>query len=237
MKESIKVVEKKRAHEDIVTQIRDLIANRTLKQGDQLPPEHEISKLFKVSRSTIREALRSLEAQKLVESRNGAGTFVLASSAETSIRPLADALYHKNHDDLREIYYLRRIVEPHLAALAAINATPAEIEELTKVIHDQAEAMADDRGNGGYVPAFYNCMSRMSKKRILERLLLAILDISMQIENEYYNSEFRSKKSFEGHCKILAAIKDRNSTAARTVAQQHLDEVELILLSETGQHG
>ena len=78
----LKAVVKKRAYEDIVKQIRALIKKGKLKQGDQLPNERELSETFKVSRATVREAVLSLKTMKLVDRRQGYGTYVIASSEE-----------------------------------------------------------------------------------------------------------------------------------------------------------
>ena len=85
MLKAIKAVEKKRAYEDVVAQIRALIDDGRLKQGDQLPTERELSETFRVSRATIREAIRTLESAKLVQSRQGDGTYVLADAGGSSL--------------------------------------------------------------------------------------------------------------------------------------------------------
>ena len=71
----LKAVIKKRAYEGIVEQIRNLIQKGRLKRGDQLPNERELSETFKVSRATVREAILSLETMKLVDRRQGNGTY------------------------------------------------------------------------------------------------------------------------------------------------------------------
>ena len=76
----LKAVIKKRAYEDIVQQIRNLIEKGKLKREDQLPSERELSETFKVSRATVREAIVALEANKLVDRRQGNGTYVIVSS-------------------------------------------------------------------------------------------------------------------------------------------------------------
>ena len=134
----LKEVRKKRAYEDIVTQIQDLIKKGRLKQGDQLPNEKELSETFKVSRSTVREAILSLETMRLVERRQGDGTYVIASSEEALVHPLATALFGEK-DDLIDIFYLRKIIEPEVAQIAAENATAEEIEELEKILREQEE--------------------------------------------------------------------------------------------------
>ena len=136
MKTSLRAVEKKRAYEDIVQQVLTLIENGKLKRGDQLPSERELTETFKVSRTTVREAIRTLESMKLLQCRQGNGTYVLASSEEALIQPLAAALFNAK-DDIRDIFYIRKIIEPHVAHLAAENATPQEIEEMEKILHEQ----------------------------------------------------------------------------------------------------
>ncbi len=132
----LKAVEKKRAYEDIVRQIFDLIEKGRLKKGDQLPTERELTDTFKVSRATVREAIRTLESMRLVESRQGNGTYVLASSEETLVQPLAAALFSER-DDLIDIFSLRRVIEPYIAQLAASYATRDEIKELEEIVQEQ----------------------------------------------------------------------------------------------------
>jgi len=232
MRDSLRAVEKKRAYEDIVIQIRDLIVNGKLKRGDQLPPEYELSERFKVSRPTIREALRTLATHKLVESRQGEGTYVLVSSEEALARPLADALFHQNQDEINEIFSIRKIIEPQVAELAARNATPEEIEKLAAIVNEQQAAIAADKNAIDYVPAFHELVVRMSKNRVLERLLLALLDISRQTGHEDPQNKLRLIKSFEGHRDIFAAIKARDGKAARQIMLHHLEDVERVMLSE-----
>ena len=86
-----RVVEKKRAYEHIVQQVIDLIEDGKLKRGDQLPSERDLTKIFEVSRTTVREAIHTLESMKLLQCRKGIGTYVLASSEKGLIQSLAAA--------------------------------------------------------------------------------------------------------------------------------------------------
>ncbi len=87
----LKPVRKKRAYEDIVDQIRSLIQKKRITPGDQIPNERELALTFKVSRTTVREALLSLEAMNLLLRRQGDGTYVIASSEESPGQPPAAA--------------------------------------------------------------------------------------------------------------------------------------------------
>jgi GntR family transcriptional repressor for pyruvate dehydrogenase complex len=236
MLKALKAVEKRRAYEDVVSQIRALIEEGRLKQGDQLPTERDLSETFKVSRATIREAIRTLESQKLVQSRQGEGTYVLASSAEILVHPLAAALFNEK-DNIQDIFYVRKIIEPHIAELAAENATPEEIEELAAIITERERSDTNGTGGAKYDAGFHALLARMSKNPVLERLLAALADPLEQTRNEYLQDEERSKQSFVGHHEVFAAVKNGDSIAARRAMRRHLEEVETIVMGKKRRGG
>jgi GntR family transcriptional regulator, transcriptional repressor for pyruvate dehydrogenase complex len=227
----LKAVIKKRAYEDIVTQIRTLIEKGKFKRDDQLPSERELSETFKVSRATVREAIIALEAMKLVDRRQGNGTYVVASSEEALIQPLAAALFHEK-DDLIDIFSLRKILEPGIAQLAAENASPSEIEELEQVVNEQ-EQQALHGGDAAHKDAtFHHLLARMAGKKVLERLFLALVDLLGQSRDLHVQTDARQKKSLSGHRKVIEAIKKRDGVAARKAMRRHLEEVEATLFQK-----
>jgi GntR family transcriptional repressor for pyruvate dehydrogenase complex len=236
MLKAIKAVEKKRAYEDVVAQIRALIDDGRLKQGDQLPTERELSETFRVSRATIREAIRTLESAKLVQSRQGDGTYVLASSEETLVQTLAAVLFNEK-DTIYDIFYVRKIIEPHVAELAAENATPGEIKELATLIMEHEESIAEGKSVTKYDSAFHGLLARMSKNPIMERLLSALVDLFEQTRGEYLQNNERAKKSFIGHHEVFTAIKSRDCTAARRAMSRHLEKVETIVMGKKRKGG
>jgi GntR family transcriptional repressor for pyruvate dehydrogenase complex len=236
MLKAIKAVEKKRAYEDVVAQIRALIDDGRLKQGDQLPTERELSETFRVSRATIREAIRTLESAKLVQSRQGDGTYVLASSEETLVQTLAAVLFNEK-DTIYDIFYVRKIIEPHVAELAAENATLGEIKELATLIMEHEESIAEGKSVTKYDSAFHGLLARMSKNPIMERLLSALVDLFEQTRGEYLQNDERAKKSFIGHHEVFTAIKSRDCTAARRAMSRHLEKVEKIVMGKKRKGG
>ena len=227
----LKAVIKKRAFEDIVKQIRTLIERGKLKRGDQLPTERELSETFKVSRATVREAIFSLETMKLVDRRQGDGTYVIASSEEALVQPLASSLFHEK-DDLIDIFSLRKIIEPEVAQLASENATPEEINELGKILKDQETEVANRENPIQTDTNFHHLLARMAKNRVLERLMLALVDLLSKTRETYLQSEERELKSLRGHQDILAAVKNGNGMAARQAMRKHLEDVEGILFKK-----
>src|SRR3990172_8208466 len=118
----LKVIKKTRIYEEVVSQIHDLIREGKLKASDQLPSERELAETFKVSRTSVREALRALETQGLVVSRTGTGTFVADLPIESLVAPLATLLIEEK-SALADIFEMRKLIEPRIAALAAEKAT------------------------------------------------------------------------------------------------------------------
>jgi len=231
----LKPVEKKKAYEGIVQQIRALIEEGKLKRNDHLPSERELSETFRVSRTTVREAIRTLESMKFLQSRQGNGTYVVASSEEALIQPLAAALFNEK-DDILDIFYIRKIIEPHVAALAAENATPQEIEELERILREQEGCI----GRGGNIietdSAFHNLMVKATKNRVMERLIIALIDLLKQSREKYLMEEENDKRavrSLEGHQRVLAAVKKGDGEAARKSMLQHLEDIEAIIFHKS----
>ena len=224
----LKAVEKRRAYEDIVKQIRDLIEKGRLKKGDQLPTERELTDTFRVSRATVREAIRTLESMRLVESRQGDGTYVLASSEEALVQPLAAALLHEK-DDLADIFFIRKIIEPVVAQLAAEHATREEIKELEEILQKQEKDLSGGINIVETDSAFHNSLAGMAKNRVMERLLLAIVDLLAQTREGYLQNDERAHGSLRGHQEILSAIKRGDGNAAKQAMRHHLESVEGIL--------
>ena len=227
----LKAVKKRRVYEEIVKQIHSLIQKGKLKQGDQLPTERELADTFKVSRTSVREAIRYLESMKLVESRQGDGTYVIASSEEALVQPLASTLFLEK-DNIMDIFSIRKIIEPQVAQLAAENATASEINELEEILQEQAKDLASGTGITKTDSEFHNLVTQTAKNRVLERLLLAILDLMAKTREKYLQVEERAQKSLKGYQEILSAIKARNPVAARQAMRRHLEEVEHILFNK-----
>ncbi len=227
----LKAVEKKRAYEDIVKQILGLIEKGKLKRGDQLPVERELSETFKVSRATVREAIFSLESMKLVQRRQGDGTYVIASSEEALVQPLAAALFHEK-DDIIDIFSIRKIVEPEVAQLASEQATPEEVGELEEILKEQERELRAGVNPVQTDAEFHHVLARMAKNRVLERLLLALVDLMGKTREKYLQTEERKEKSLQGHQAILAAIRNGNGKAARQAMLRHLEEVENTLVKK-----
>ncbi|MFZ0052163.1 MAG: FadR/GntR family transcriptional regulator [Desulfobaccales bacterium] len=224
----LKAVEKKRAYQDVVNQIIKLIQTGKLKKEDQLPSERELTEAFKVSRTTVREAIRCLESLRLVDSRHGNGTFVLASGRDVSIRSLSAALFHEK-DDLKDIFYIREIIEPSIAQLAAEYASPEEVKQLEEMVRAHEESLASGANTVDLDTAFHMTLARAAKNRVMSRLVHALMDLLAESRKGVLQSDRRAVESLRGHKMILDAVKMGDGVGAGEAMRHHLQGIEKLL--------
>src|SRR5690348_4949912 len=140
----IEPVRRSRIYEHIVEQIRALIREGRWAPGDQIPPERELAERFRVSRTSVREALRALEMQGIIDSRQGGGTFVRTADTEALVPPLAAAIL-RGRRELAEVLEVRELIEPGIARRAAERATDEHVSELESLLDKQRECIVAGR--------------------------------------------------------------------------------------------
>ena len=146
MQEQLHSIKRRRIHEDIVLQFHAMIRQGKLSHGDRLASERDLAAQFKVSRSSVREAIRSLELQGLVISKRGSGTFINTENAD-SVLALVAASLNTGGEALRDIFEMRRVLEPAIAALAAERATEEDVGQMSAILEEQQRQI--DSGETG----------------------------------------------------------------------------------------
>ncbi|NND41240.1 MAG: FadR family transcriptional regulator [Silicimonas sp.] len=124
--------------------IKDWVVERGLQPGDRLPGEADLIERFGMSKGTIREAMRLLQAQGLVETKTGpgGGSFVGEVSRERATALLANYFYFRDVT-IDDIYQVRIALEPELAASLAGNLTEAQLGDLEAIMEDYAAPASD----------------------------------------------------------------------------------------------
>ena len=214
-----------RIYEEIVRQVKAMIADGKLKGGDRLPPERDLAEKFVVSRTSVREALRALESLGLVEIRPGEGTFVRQVSIDTLIEPLA-LLMVSQREAIGELFEARRLLEPSLAALAATRATPEEIQEMERILDEQGKEVASGRTGLAQDAQFHAAIGAAAHNRAITRIAHGIMDLLTQSREDSLNTPGRPTRSHEDHRRILAAIGRRDADGARAAMLEHIGAVE-----------
>ncbi|MEZ0575684.1 FadR/GntR family transcriptional regulator [Halodesulfovibrio aestuarii] len=170
--------EQLKIYEQVVLRIQEMLQSGTLTVGDKLPPERDLATRFQVSRSSIREAIRSLQEKGIVESRRGNGTFIVNTG--DIVEPLAEALTTQRIY-LLQIMEFRRTIEPAMAGLAARNATPDQLKNIATIMKENTleppdgspwekdirfhSAIAQASGNPLFVQALFNASTALEETR------------------------------------------------------------------------
>ncbi|MDA0999680.1 MAG: FadR/GntR family transcriptional regulator [bacterium] len=221
----LQAVKKVRVYEEIVSQITSLILNGDLKVGDRLPSERELCEQFDVGRNSVREATRALASARLVESRQGEGTFVIAS-ADFLITHLSEQSSAEGESGIRYLFEARRILEPQIAALAVERITDRQLADLEKILnHQRREIQAGESGMAEDT-AFHMALAAAAKNTFLERLLGTLLDSLREMREHSVRKQEDRARSLEGHQDILAALRRKNKNEALARMLSHLLGVE-----------
>jgi len=136
----IEGISRKSIVQEIIDTVKKSIENRELQPGDPFPSENEMVQMLGVSKSSVREAVKVLEAMNVVEIKKGKGTFVRSSTPAQVINPLLfSLLLQQGPND--EIYELRRMFEPAYTLLAMQKALPEDIEHIKQTLQVFKEAV------------------------------------------------------------------------------------------------
>jgi GntR family transcriptional repressor for pyruvate dehydrogenase complex len=224
----VEPIKSTRIYEEIVRQVKLMIAEGRLKSGDRLPPERDLAEKFVVSRTSVREALRALESLGLVEIRPGEGTFVREMSVEALVEPLA-LVMASQREAIGELFEARRLLEPAVAALAATRATPEEIQEMERILEEQAREIEAGRTGLAQDAQFHAAIGTAAHNRAITRIAHAVMDLLTQSREESLNTPGRRTRSHEDHRRILAAVKARDEAGARQAMLDHIAGVEALV--------
>ena len=229
-KPAFEAIRRNKVYEAVARQIEVLILEK-LKPGDKLPPERELAEMFGVSRSSIRDAIRSLELSGLVEPRQGIGTVVCEVTADSLLNPLVNALNRKQ-ELVTELLEVRMMIEPPLAARAAGHASGDEIREMEDILRRQAEKMARDEMTIEEDSEFHYTIAMASGNSVVLKVLDLLMDLLRETRERSLQVPGRAQRSLAGHRQILAAIKKGDGKAAEAAMRHHIEDVEHIVLNK-----
>jgi GntR family transcriptional repressor for pyruvate dehydrogenase complex len=230
VKSDFDVIRRNKVYEEVAQQIERLILKK-LRPGDKLPSERELAETLRVSRSSIRDAIRSLELMGLVEPRQGAGTIVREISSESLANPFANAL-KRRRELVSELLDFRKMLEPPLAARAATHASSDEISEMEEILRRQEEKQGQGDAAVAEDAEFHYGIALASGNSVVLKVLDIIMDLLRDTRERSLQVEGRAQKSLAGHRRILAAIKHHDAEAAKSAMRRHIEDVEEIVLDK-----
>ncbi|HKI80155.1 MAG TPA: FadR/GntR family transcriptional regulator [Pseudodesulfovibrio sp.] len=223
-----KPVVRKYISDEIVNQIREMIDHGRLKPGDRLPAERKLAEQFGVSRTTVREGIKILSESGLLASRQGAGTFVSRPDDVARGGLLIDAILAGNHD-LQDVFEVRKMLEPEIAALAARSGSPDAKTRLEAILMEQEQAINSGDSGAGIDQRFHQALAEASGNPVLREMVSALHEGFSRSRAEEVQSPQRQKASLAAHRAIVEAVRNGHAMQAERAMREHLDEVERII--------
>lgn len=207
----------------VVEQILDFIRSSELKPGGRLPPEPELASTFGVSRTVVREAIKSLQATGAVNVEQGRGTFV----AENPLAQSFIVLSRMNRHRIEELFEVRMVLEGESAFYAASARTPEQLRDMEKAIEDAvvhadreewSATMEDDR-------AFHRAVAGATGMRLFQEMLEVAIPLWVEMNSNFPEEPDRRARLALGnaeHREVYQAIKAGDGVAARSAMHRHI---------------
>jgi GntR family transcriptional repressor for pyruvate dehydrogenase complex len=212
--------------EAAIDRLRDLIASGTLRPGDRLPPEMELSAQIGTSRNTIREAVRALVTARVLDVRRGDGTYVTSLSPDLLLHGVAFAAEMLQSEHALELVAVRRILESAASALAARNIDEAALQELAGCLQDMRDADTHEI-LVQHDARFHALVARASGNSTLASMLAGVSSQTVRARVWRGNLDQRViDRTLSQHADILAALVARDPVLAEATAITHVATTE-----------
>jgi GntR family transcriptional repressor for pyruvate dehydrogenase complex len=213
--------------EEVVARLRDMIHSGEILAGDRLPPERDLAKLLGVSRPTLRAGIRSLSTVGILQSRQGAGTFVSdakgSPTLDSSPLRMLSALHGFTSD---EMFEARLALEMSIAGLAAERATSEQMTLMAEEITGMYASLTDPEQYLVHDMKFHQTIAAASGNRILTALMNMVATILYDHRSKTVKLARDLKQSAEQHHNIYRAMREHDPEAARKAMHDHLTETQ-----------
>lgn len=212
----------------VADQIKAMIERGELNANDRLPSERELCEQFGVSRMSVREALRKLQAQSYVDVKPGLGTFVVAAN-QRSVARLSD--WVESHvDSLQKLIELRLVIEPGIAELAAKKATDEDVRQL--MVRADALKDASEEDAGGADARFHLELASITENSMIEQIVEEILEATEELRKVTLKDGAHMHLAHEGHVRIADAVAARDPDGAAAAMRRHLLDARTSLMND-----
>jgi GntR family transcriptional regulator, transcriptional repressor for pyruvate dehydrogenase complex len=209
--------------------LQELISSGEIGLGQRLPSERDLAERFRVSRNSVREAIRGLTEKNVLESRRGDGTYLRGGREDLPALPLGRTL-ESDARRLKEIFELRRMLEPQIAALAAGQITKRDLKALKMLVFEQEKRHMCRQDDAELDAAFHLRIAEAANNKLIVEVLRTLDHILAESRSEEVRSEERQRVSMRTHYLIVDALERRDPDAAKEAMIAHLLDVEAAIL-------
>ena len=220
-------IKNKKVYQHVIEQVQKMVVEGVLKRGDKLPSERDLVEQLGVSRTSIREALRSLEIIGFIESRQGEGNFIKATIDSSFFEPIS-LMFKLNKGSAEDILETRMIIEVEAVALAAKRIKDEDITELQLLMSELRKAQNEIESSRVDTQLHYKIAEITGNNLII----ILLNTISSLMESFIINARemiLREKEKREilldQHQRIVDALVERNSEKAAVAMREHLETI------------
>lgn len=218
-------IEPSRISDEAVRQIRALIEDGVFKPNDRLPSERQLVQELSVSRTSVREALRVLEAMGFIEVQPGVGAYVLDRHFSKDLSSRWTEWMAEHHEEVDQLLEIREALEPKAAALAAERLTDEKLAAIMQALEKMRKS-AQERDIDGAVEAdieFHDLINHAAQNDLLVKLNDSINYVLLESRYAYFQEPERIFGSCEQHQRVVDALKDRDANAASEAMVLHVE--------------
>ena len=219
--------------EEIAARLLDLIRAQQLRPGDKLPAERNLAAAMQVSRPVLREALRALAIMKVVEIRQGAGTYITALEPQQLVSHL-DFVFSKDTFALAQVLEARRVLETGNVRLAALRIDAAGLAGLDRIFAGLEGALDDADRFSSLDIEFHNAISAAAGNFLLSQFMGIVNTLAKVSRERTGAARAVRERALRDHQPVLAALHAHDPEAAAAAMQAHLDHVGVALLEGAG---
>lgn len=205
------------AADDILSMIT---IDKRFATGDKLPNENELSAELRISRTTLREAIRILVVHNVLEIRRGKGTYVKDNhklDENFSLDELSNLPM-----DVKDLYEMRLIFEPHSAYYAAKRATDKELERILSYGRQEEEMILKGEDRTEAEQAFHKSIAKATHNEFMNRLMPILYQAIDKGVHLSVSNEEMVQETLNDHRMIMEFLAKRDAEGARTAMRLHI---------------
>jgi GntR family transcriptional regulator, transcriptional repressor for pyruvate dehydrogenase complex len=222
---SFGVFQKDPLPERISARLLSLIAEKQLRPGDKLPSERELAAVMQVSRPSLREALRALAIMKVLEIRQGSGTYISSLRPDLLVEHL-DFVFALDDSTFLDLLDARKVIEAGIAAMAAQRIDDDEVSQLEACLEESVRCVGDYEKVLQTDLELHQLVTSAARNPILSRFIASIRSLSLASRSRTIRIPGVAESAVRDHQAIVMAIKARDPYAASLAMREHLDNVE-----------
>ena len=221
--------------EQVVAKVYELIRGQNLKPGDRLPPERELAKQLGISRPSLRSGLSSLISMGVLQSRQGAGTFLVDGPPALDSEPLR-LLAELHGFSYEHMFETRTILEVGAAGFEAVRATGDQLATMSEEIAEMYAALGDPQQFLVHDIAFHRAVASASGNPTLATLVEMVSAILYERRRDTIDRAHDFNEALDLHRQIYRAIRSKKPEQAREAMRDHIMRAQRAFALEEKQH-